>query len=304
MENRRRIAVSLLSGAWGATPERELRYHGPQFRALRDVAGAILRGGLRQAWEDAEATSSRNQDLFDLAPIGYLRLDRQGMILQVNQAARTMLAAFAACPEGPFESWLDEIDQIPFRAFLDRVFTTQGKQIFAGRVVRLHGQRLFVNLHATAGRKTAHECYLAMVEAAVTPESWWSALDDASISVLTKDPEGRVNGFNRCAERLYGFSGPTQMGKTLAMHFPPEIAAPILENDRQVMELGLPTHVEEVLRYGDDDHWCISSRFPIRDAGQLKGLCILSVPLSEVAWAKEGLTRAFTEMEQMLGTRT
>lgn len=50
MENRRRIAVSLLSGAWGATPERELRYHGPQFRALRDVAGAILGGGLKQTW--------------------------------------------------------------------------------------------------------------------------------------------------------------------------------------------------------------------------------------------------------------
>src|SRR5262245_23780191 len=47
---------------------------------------------LRLTQEELEEARERYVELFDLAPVGYLTLDREGVILQANITSETMLA--------------------------------------------------------------------------------------------------------------------------------------------------------------------------------------------------------------------
>lgn len=60
---------------------------------LQQVELELQNGELRRAQADLDGVRARYFDLYDLAPIGYCTVDREGLILEVNQAATALLGA-------------------------------------------------------------------------------------------------------------------------------------------------------------------------------------------------------------------
>jgi PAS domain S-box-containing protein len=78
---------------------------------------------LRQSQQEVEAGLRRYTDLYDLAPVGYLTLARDGAIRQANlTGARLMGQERARLTGRRFGVFVDDPDRPGFNAFLDQVF--------------------------------------------------------------------------------------------------------------------------------------------------------------------------------------
>ena len=67
---------------------------------------------LRQAQLNLEESRSRYADLYDFAPVGYLTLDRSGIILEANLTAATQLGVNRGrLINSPLQVYLDSQDR-------------------------------------------------------------------------------------------------------------------------------------------------------------------------------------------------
>ena len=74
-----------------------------------------------------EALLEKYTDLYDFAPVGYLTLDREGIIREANLAAASLLGvARSALINGRFGHFVSAAGRPAFGAFLQQVFAEQG----------------------------------------------------------------------------------------------------------------------------------------------------------------------------------
>ena len=105
---------------------------------------------LRQAQLILEESRSRYADLYDFAPVGYLTLDRSGIIQEANLTAATQLGVNRGrLINSPLQVYLDSQDWKSWLAHLNKVFTEPGRQIFEGRFNRQAGGQFFASLEGT-----------------------------------------------------------------------------------------------------------------------------------------------------------
>lgn len=84
---------------------------------------------LRQARNDVETTLEKYTDLYDFAPVGYFTLDKNGEITAVNLCGAGYLGIErATLLERRFMQFVAAEYRPAFAAFLDTVFSSQGKQ--------------------------------------------------------------------------------------------------------------------------------------------------------------------------------
>ncbi len=82
---------------------------------------------LLQAREELEAERARYAGLYEFAPVGYLTLDREGIIRKVNLSGATLLGGRRAEQmDHPIESYICSSDCQTWRGFLTSIFTGQG----------------------------------------------------------------------------------------------------------------------------------------------------------------------------------
>jgi len=119
---------------------------------------------LRQAREAAEKVLERYTDLYDFAPVGYLTLDRGGVVLAANLAAADLLGVKrpGLIARG-FDQYLAGQSRPPFFEFLGKVFAGQGKQSCELVCIPGEDQALFVQVEAVADR-SGRECRMALVD--------------------------------------------------------------------------------------------------------------------------------------------
>jgi PAS domain S-box-containing protein len=88
---------------------------------------AVQNEKLRRAQLALEETRDRFVELYDFAPNGYLTLDRQGVVLQINLTGAAMLARPRHTVEGvPFLGFVDVSDRSRLLDFLRRCRAYQG----------------------------------------------------------------------------------------------------------------------------------------------------------------------------------
>lgn len=91
-------------------------------------------------------------------------------------------------------------------------------------------------------------------------------LDNAPSVVYLKEPEGQLQLINQEFQRIFERSEAEVIGKTDAELFPPEVAATLRENDRQVVASGQALVTEEIVQQADGKwHTYLSTKFPIAD---------------------------------------
>ena len=84
---------------------------------------------LREAREAMEALLEKYTDLYDFAPVGYLTLDREGVIREANLAGASLLGiARSALINGRFGHFVSAAGRPAFGAFLQQVFESKVRQ--------------------------------------------------------------------------------------------------------------------------------------------------------------------------------
>ncbi|NNJ11321.1 PAS domain S-box protein [Chloroflexales bacterium ZM16-3] len=105
---------------------------------------------LRRAQQDLESTRARYFDLYDLAPVGYITLNAQGMIQEANLTAATMLkvprSALLSQPLGQFVAPVDQDSYYLYRRALIR---EGGPQVCELRMLQLDHAPFWARLEAT-----------------------------------------------------------------------------------------------------------------------------------------------------------
>ncbi len=108
---------------------------------------------LRRAQAEIEAGLARYFDLYDLAPVGYCTLSEQGLILETNLTAATLLGtARSTLIKQPFSRFIIKDDQNLYYLHRKKLFETGEKQQCELRLAKPDGAVFWAQLTATAAQ--------------------------------------------------------------------------------------------------------------------------------------------------------
>jgi PAS domain S-box-containing protein len=111
---------------------------------------------LRRAQEALEASRARYFDLYDLAPVGYLTVGEQGLILEANLTAATLLGvARGALVKQPLTRFILPEDQDIYYRHRQQLFETGAPQVCEMRMLRADKSPFWARLEATQAQDAA-----------------------------------------------------------------------------------------------------------------------------------------------------
>ena len=136
----------------------ELRVHQIELEMQNDE--------LRRTQDELEVQRARYFDLYDLAPVGYVTVSEQGMILEANLTAATLLGVTRGVRtlQPTFSMWIFKEDQGVYYLHRKKLFETGEPQACELRMVRKDGTSFWVHLEATTaqGEDGAPVCRVIM----------------------------------------------------------------------------------------------------------------------------------------------
>jgi PAS domain S-box-containing protein len=119
---------------------------------LRQIEVEIQNEQLRRTQADLKASRARYFDLYDLAPVGYVTIDRHGIILETNLRATTMFGAARAAWNGRnLKFSIVAEDQDVYYLSHKRLLKTGLPQVLELRMYR-DGNPFWVRLEMSLGR--------------------------------------------------------------------------------------------------------------------------------------------------------
>jgi PAS domain S-box-containing protein len=222
---------------------------------------------LRLAQEKLEASRARYFDLYDLAPVGYFTLSEEGLILEANLTAATLLGVpRGSLAKRPIARFLFRGDQDIYYLYRKKLFETGAPQAVEIRVMRQGGEPFWARLEATVaqdGENGARICRAVMsdiservraesqkevaLEALRRRERDFSTLvENAADMIVRFDADLRHTYCNPAVERQLGVPVQTFLGKTsLEVDGQREQAQFIDRSLRKVLETGQEQQVEQ-----------------------------------------------------------
>ncbi len=108
---------------------------------------------LRRTQVELETAWVRYFDLYDLAPVGYFTFSEQGLILQANLTAATLLGVSrAALVKEPVSRFVFREDQDVFYRNRKKLFETDAPQAYELRLVKGDGAQFWARLETTSAQ--------------------------------------------------------------------------------------------------------------------------------------------------------
>lgn len=106
---------------------------------------------LQRARAEADAALERYTELYDLAPVGYLTVDRKGVIQEANLTGAAMLGLVRArVLRRPFQRFAAPLSRAAIAAYLERAFEEPGRHGCEALLCTAAGGTFWANLQATA----------------------------------------------------------------------------------------------------------------------------------------------------------
>jgi len=126
---------------------------------------------LRCTQAELQATEALYFDLYELAPVGYLTLDEQGLILQANLSAATLLGQNrSSMLQQAFSRFVFPADQDSYYLRHQQLLTNPGAQSCELRMARADGTACWVNLTARADERPNGTTNVRLTLADITPQ--------------------------------------------------------------------------------------------------------------------------------------
>ena len=117
-----------------------------------------------------------------------------------------------------------------------------------------------------------------------------SVIEGTSDAIFLKDGAGHYLMVNSCAAEVIGRPAEEILGRSDAELFPHEVARPIMEADREVMDTGRTRKLEEWVPAAGGGRTFFSTRAPYRDhRGEVPGVIGISSDITELKKAEEAL---------------
>ena len=173
---------------------------------------------LRRTEHELDAARARYFNLYDLAPVGYCSISEQGMIVQANLAATSLLATTrSALVKQPLSRHLFKADQDLWYRHRKLLVETGQSQSFELRLAPSGGAPLWVQVTASAANDGSGAPVILVVLADVNDrklmeaamresEARYRALVEWSPEAMLVHSDGRVIYANPAAARLLGAS--------------------------------------------------------------------------------------------------
>jgi PAS domain S-box-containing protein len=273
---------------------------------------------LSQARDELEQSLERYTDLYDFAPVGYLTLDREGVVGAANLAGAGLLGIERSRLMGRrFGQFVAAADRCAFTGFLGAVFAGSCKEVCEVALLEGGPCQLIVQIEAVACA-CGRECRIALIDITArrrsenalreiqereskrlesqllfSEERFSLFMENLPGVAFIKDSKGRYIFCNKGCQATFAKSGIQEiLNKTDAELWPPEIAADYLEHDRQV--LSSKTSLQTVQTYFQSAEgkklWMIVSKFPILgNNGEAELLCGIGIDISEKKEAEDAL---------------
>jgi two-component system sensor histidine kinase UhpB len=182
--------------------------------------------------EKAEVASRKYTKLFDFAPSGFFTLSEDKVIQDYNHSGALMLGINnkrKRLIDNDFNFYISENSKPVFEAFIHKVFKTKTKEICEvmmvtddnhPRVVHIEGiiaedgDNCLINVVDITQRKQAEETLRE------SEEKFRSVTQSANDAIITTNREGLIMGWNRGAEKIFGYSENEIRGKNLTKIIP------------------------------------------------------------------------------------
>jgi PAS domain S-box-containing protein len=219
-------------GSTGAPEQDQRLFHELQ---VHQVELEMQNEELRRAQEKLEASRSRYFDLYDLAPVGYFTLSEQGLILEANLTAATLLGVpRSSLVKQPITGFFFRDDQDIYYLHRKQLFETGVPQVCEMRVTRQGGELFWARLEATVaqdgeGRRVCRAVMSDVSERKRADEALREThdyLDNlltyANAPIIVWSPDFKITRFNGAFERLTGLKAADVLGQELDILFPDE----------------------------------------------------------------------------------
>ena len=271
---------------------------------------------LQEAQRQLEAYRDRYIDLYDFAPLGYVTLDEDGYIQEINLAGARLLGGERAELVGyPFADYVVTADRATFLEHIRKCCGQHQDMTSELGLIAKDGRLVVVQLHSVPVEALEHEGTFGKTaitditdrkraEEAIQEERnlLRTLIDNLPDSIYVKDAQGRFVAANLAAARLMGAATPSDLlGKSDFDFYPEEVAAEYLGDERELVRSGEPlvNKDEPHLDPQGNLRTVLTTKVPLKDSrGTVVGLVGISRDITDQRRAE----KALRESEQFYRT--
>lgn len=182
---------------------------------------------LRRTQHELEVSRSRYFDLYNLAPVGYLTLSEQGLVLEVNLAAAGMLGVDRNnILKKPITQFIYPEDQDLYYLHRKKLFEVNEVQAWEMRLVSGDGSPFWARLQAAPAEN--NEYWITLVDITkrklvedslkASEEKFKTVVMAANDGIILQEQSGTITVWNHTAERVFGISADEACGLTSTDH--------------------------------------------------------------------------------------
>lgn len=259
---------------------------------------------LERAKKELEISKKLYEDLYDVAPAGFITLTVEGIIREINLPAVRLLNHSRNHMLGqPLIRFIAESDRKKFAKFLadcrhgartERLQSVELRLTPEKQSKPLLAELLAIPARESAGQEPVFRCLLRDVShfRHMQEEQYWLAAivestDDAVIGI---DPKGTIISSNRGATELYGYNPKELAGQSMLILTPPELHDQELKTFQRSLRGEDIGHYETVCGHKCGTHIDVLVTIsPIRDAhGEIIGISKIARNITQrKIWEKE-----------------
>ena len=179
---------------------------------------------LMQARAELEAAVHQLTDLYDLAPVGYFTLKRDGTIIRANLRGASLLGVERSkLLKRRFGLFISIKSRMTFDAFLERVSESQRKETCDLALLKEEHKSLWVRIEATCSedgleyrvivlditaRKQAEE------KSSLSQATYQGIINSVTEAIYIQDENGVFLDVNLASEKMYGYAKSDFIGNT------------------------------------------------------------------------------------------
>jgi len=229
-ELRHRAEVELIkNGRKVTSPETYAQMHLLVYELeVHQIELEMQNSDLQQTRSHLESYLSQYTDLYDFAPVGYLTLDINGLILQINLTGVRMLGIDRArLLNQHFSQFVISAYRPEFDTLLAKVFKSHSQKTSVIRLQKEGGGKFIVHVEAKAS-EDQRECLVAMIDITAQKHAeeslqeseikYRTLYENMSQGVIHMGKDGKIESANPAAQLILGLSIDQMQEETWLEH--------------------------------------------------------------------------------------